>query len=766
MAGNRRVFEDSMQAGASAAWDKNWDQAVAAYQRALEEFPHDVAALTGLGLAYFGAGQMEDALESYQRASELAPDDPALYEHIGGTREQLGQGKGAADAYLASAERYLNQQETSHLALERWQDAVRVYPDCLPAHVQLFQHYHRHGRVREAVKECLALTRIYQVRRQREYAVQACEYALKLAPHDPEVLATLDELRYGEQIAVELEAEVPQGEAESLIAMGEPIGSAVLDFDVVPDVESGQERGSPIEITRQKALADLAGSLFEEEEGVAAASSVTQRGALIGRAIDAQTRGRVQEAIAAYEKVTQVGAAQPAVHFNLGLLYQGKTRFDAAISQFKRARSHPEYTLGSHFALGECHRAQGRIDEALEHFVEVLKIVDLATVPRGQAGDLVELYDNLADSYIAEGEREPALEFINSLVEFLSQKGWEDMVIQARRRLDALAQEGPILSLAEMLAVPGSERILQSLALAQEYAERGLFYAALEECYHALGFASTYLPIHRQVAQVLVAMGQAEEAVSKFVVIADTYWMRDAVRPAMAMYQCALKLAPMDTGVRARLIDLLMSQGEIDQALEQYLILADSYYHLAQIDQAREIYQEALRLTPRSATEREWEVRILHEIGDIYMQRVDWKGAIEVYERIRKIAPEDERARSALMELYYRYNRPDLAIVELDSLLKVYRESGKIRRILPLLEDTVRERPDDIPLRTRLAQVHLDAGNVKQALEHLDTLGNLLLEAGRRADAMATIRAIIALQPPNAADYQQLLDELSERGFD
>ena len=147
------------------------------------------------------------------------------------------------------------------------------------------------------------------------------------------------------------------------------------------------------------------------------------------------------------------------------------------------------------------------------------------------------------------------------------------------------------------------------------------------------------------------------------------------------------------------------------------------------------------------------------------MQRVDWKGAIEVYERIRKIAPEDERARSALMELYYRYNRPDLAIVELDSLLKVYRESGKIRRILPLLEDTVRERPDDIPLRTRLAQVHLDAGNVKQALEHLDTLGNLLLEAGRRADAMATIRAIIALQPPNAADYQQLLDELSGHGF-
>ena len=758
MAGNRKVFDEATRAGDNAAWDGNWDQAVAAYRRALAEFPSDVGALTSLGLAYYSAGQLKAALESYQRASKLAPGDPVLYERIGKTLEQLGQGEEAAQVYLASAKCYLNQQQAPHLALERWQDAVRAWPDCLQAHVELFQYHQSQGQVREAVVECLALARIYRVQGQNDYAVQACQHALKLAPHDPEVLAALDSLRYGEQVAIGPEAEL-------FAATEGSAGPAMLDFQVMPVAESAGERGSPIEIARQKALTELAESLFEEEvRAVPPGLSKEEVDALIGRAIDFQTRGKIEEAIDAYEKVIRAGVEQPAVHFNLGLLYQEKLRFDAAISQFDRVVSHPEYVLGSHFALGECHRARGRIDEALGHFIEVLKIVDLATVQREQADDLIQLYESLADSYIAKGEREQALKFTNSLVELLSEKGWEDKVVQARRRLDSLTQEGPALSLAEMLAIPGSESVLESLALSQEYAKRGMFYTALEECYYALEHASVYLPIHRQMGQVLVAMGKMDEAASKFVVIADAYRMRGNFRQATAMCQLALKLAPMDTTVRAKLIDLLISHGEIDEALEHYLILADSYYHLAQIDQAREMYQEALRLAPRGSSERRWEVRILHKIGDIDMQRVDWRRAIEVYEQIRELDPDDERARLTLMDLYYRFNQPELAVVELDSLLKVYRESGKTQRIFTVLEDAVRERPENIPLRTRLAQVHLDAGNVEQALEHLDKLGDLQLEAGRYEDARATIRAIIALHPPNAEAYQQLLGQIGERG--
>ena len=767
MARNRKVFEEAMRAGANAAWDQNWDQAIAAYQRALGEFPRDAGALTRLGLAYANVGQLEDALESYRRASELTPDDPTLHEHIGKVREQLGQEKEAAEAYLASADCYAGKQQSSHLALERWQDAVRAYPDCLKAHAQLLQYYQRHGHVRQAVNECLALVRIYQAQGQTQYAIQVCQYALKLTPHDPKVLAALDELRYDKQTVVELETATSQEKPEAL-ATREPVDTAILDFPVTPVAESSEERGSPIEIARREALTDLAESFFEEEE-IAAPSAATARlskaevDALIGRAIDFQTRSKIDKAITSYERVLEADVDRPAVHFCLGLLYQEKTRFDDAIAQFEHTVSHAKYRLGTHFALGECFRAQGRTDKALEHFVEVLRIIDLSTVQGDQADELAQFYESLADQYSGKAKREQALEFTNSLVDFLSQKGWENQIVEARQQLDALAQEGPLFSLAEMLAVPDAGRVLESVARAQEYSSQTMFYTALEECYYALGLAPTYLPVHRQLAQVMVAMDKVNEAVSKFVVVADAYRMRGSMRSAIAIYQRALKLTPMDTKVRAKLIDLLSSYGAVDQALEHYMILADSHYHQAQMDQTRETYQEALKLTPRGSPERQWRVRILHRIGDIDMQRVDWKRAVAVYEQIRTLAPDDERARSTLMDLYYRLNRPERAIIEMDNLVRIYQESGETERVFTLIEDAVRERPDDIPLRTRLAQVHLDAGNADQALKHLDRLGDLQLEDGRYEDAQATIRAIIALQPPNVAAYQQILDQINER---
>jgi len=396
----------------------------------------------------------------------------------------------------------------------------------------------------------------------------------------------------------------------------------------------------------------------------------------------------------------------------------------------------------------------------VEHFIEVLKIADLATVRRDQARDLIQLYHGFAGRHIPKGGREQAAELASLLVTFLGEEGWKDRIVEWRRRLDAVAREGPTLSVGETLLVPGAEHILESLLRVQEYIKGEKLYAALEECYYALERAPTYLPIHRQLADVLLAMGKEDGAISKLVAIADTYRGRGSVRQSTMVYERALELAPMHTAVRAKLINLLVSYGEIDEALEHYLILADSYYHLAQMDQARGVYEESLRIAPRGNSQRRWEVRILHKIGDIDMQRVDWKRAAGVYERIRALAPDDERACLALMDLHYRFNRPDLALSELDSLLATYRENGETERIFAVLEDAVREREEDIPLRTRLAQAYLNAGRAEQALTQLDRLGDLQLEAGRNEEAKATLRAIIALDPPNVGDYRELLDGL------
>jgi tetratricopeptide (TPR) repeat protein len=346
------------------------------------------------------------------------------------------------------------------------------------------------------------------------------------------------------------------------------------------------------------------------------------------------------------------------------------------------------------------------------------------------------------------------------LIEFLSEKGWEAKVASARERLDKMSQDGPSITLAEMLTIADSEHVLASIALAQEYLSQGMPYSALEECYYALQRAPEYLPTHRQLTQILFKMGQTNEAMTKFVAIADLYQVRGDSHQAQAMYERALEMAPMDADVRAKLIDLLVGRGHVDEALEHYMVLADNYYHLAQMDEAREVYEEAMRLAPMGDPQQRWRIRILHKIGDIDMQRVHWREATNIYEQIRSLDATDERARLTLMDLYYRFDRPDLAISELDSLLEIYREQGDMERIFDILEEAVLGRKDDIPLRTRLAQAYLNEGLAEQALKHLDILGDLQLGAGRTKDAKATLRAIVALKPPDVANYQQQLDQL------
>ena len=753
MTGNRRVFDEAMRSGANAAWDEDWVQAAASYQQALSEYPKDVSALTSLGLAYSELGRFRDSLDVYAEAIKLLPGDAVLLERIGRMHEQLGHGAEASEAYLASADVHSRQSQGARLALERWQDAKRAFPDGQKAHVYLLQYYQRLGQIDEAVEECLALARILRNHGQPDRASEVCRHALKLMPHNPRVQALLDDIVYGKPVVAALPVpQVPE----------EPLGELVPEEEVAEGIDSGMGAQGIIETHTRRALVKLAEGVFREGSSrLSNVSTDVEPDLLIGRAIDFHTRGETDQAIRAYEQVLAGGVSEAAVHFNLGSLYQESLRYGDAAVQFELAVRDADFILGSHFALGECCRADGRLDDALVHFLEVLRSLDLLTVGPDRADELVQLYEGFTNNGLASSDTDSALEFASALVEFLSGDDWKEKVFQSRERLDALSADGPLLSLAEMLLVAESERIFCSVERSAEYVRQGLYYTAVEECYHAMRYASTYIPIHLQLVKVLAEMGNVEGATTKLIAIADSYRAKRIYNQAIAVYGQALSLAPMDTVVRAKLIDLYTSHGQIDLALDHYLVLAESYFHRAQMDQAKDVYQEALRLAPRGNSERRWEVEILHRIADIDMQRIDWKRAATVYERIRRLAPDDERAHMALMELYDRFNRTDLAVSEIDALTAIYKAQGDDDKVFALLEDAVREREDSIPLRTRLAQVYLDARVADKALEHLDKLGDLQLDAGRIDDARATIQAIIALGPDNVVDYQVLLKQLN-----
>jgi tetratricopeptide (TPR) repeat protein len=507
----------------------------------------------------------------------------------------------------------------------------------------------------------------------------------------------------------------------------------------------------PIVKARQDAMAQMAEKLFEE-------ASDLKTSALISQALDAQTQGMTSEAISYYEQIMQAGIKGPAIHFNLGLLYQDKLRFEDAIKQFEVSVRDNDFRLASHFALGESYRARGRIEEAIEHFITVLKIVDMSTVQHAHSDRLIELYENLADSLIAKGERDQATNFANALVEFLSQKGWEDKAKEARARLQQLSNSTDMMILGDVLTA-GSEQVLESLFLSQEYTRRKLYDTAVEEAFRAIQLSPEYLPAHLQLAEALAKQGRRDAAALKYATIADAFQMRSDINGAILAYEKVTELNPLDVKIHAKLIDLLKQHGRIDEAIQHLTTLGQTHYQLAKVDKARETYQEALKLVARG-TDPGLKPKLLRAMADVDMQRFDWRRALVTYKELRELDPEDERTAITLVDLYYKVDQPNNAVGELDKYLIQLVRSGRGAKLVGILEDMVRQRPSDANLVDRLYRLYIQQKRVKDAVNLLDRLGELQLESGDTAGAVQTIERIVKLRPPNIASYQQLLGQL------
>ncbi len=754
MAGNRGRFEEALNRGHSHSWDQKWEEAIHEFEVAITEIANEPAPYAGLGMAYLEMNQLKKALENYKLAARYSRGDVIYLRQVADVQERLGLYGEAGKTYMAIGEVELNRRRLPE-AMDNWNRAVRLEPDLLRGHQRLASIYERQGSVHNAIREYLAMARILNAQGESEKAQQACQLALKLDPRNAEVLTAIEQIRSGEKLAGESDAPIYQS-SDSISEVAQHMAAALRE-KAGGSTGKSADAASPVQDARRLASEKLAKDLFGDED-VELNMQTLQLSTLISKALDFQTRGMTNEAISAYEEAMGLGLDNTAAHFNLGLLYQDKLRFEDAIRKFQLSVKDHDFRLASYFSLGECHRARGRIEKALEHFINVLKIVDLATVQHSQADRLIELYENLADSLMAQGERDQASAFANALVEFLSHKGWEDKAKEARGRLDAISDSGMMI-LGDMLTA-GSEQVLESLYLSQEYARRGMYDTAVEETYRAIQLSNDYLPAHIQLGDLLGKQGRRETAAQKFMTIADTYRNRGDTNGSILSYEKAVEMTPLDLAIRARLIDMLKQHGQIDRALEHYLAMGDAYYQLAQVDKARDTYQEALKLAPRGAAEHHWKAQFLRLAAEIDMQRFDWRRALAAYKELRTLDPNDERTAITLVDLYYKVGQPINAVGELDNYLKQLVRGGRGAKVVGILEDMVRQRPSDKNLVDRLSRLYLQQKRQTAAIELLDKLGEAQLEANETAAAYATIEKILALNPPNAASYRQLLAQL------
>jgi tetratricopeptide (TPR) repeat protein len=772
MTGNQDEFQRAMNQGHSAAWDQMWDRAAEFYKQALEEFPEHTRALTSLGLALYELQDFDQALGMYQRAAEISANDPLPIEKIAQIHERLGRLNQAQETAMYAAELYLREKDFEK-AVENWTRVTRLNPTHMDARTRLALAHERLGRVKPAVTEYLAVASLLQHEGKMDEAIQTVNHALQLNPDSVEARQAQAMLKTNKT----LPRPVRQRGGTGALRM-----ARVRQLEAPKEDEDDRAEMDPIAEARQKALTALAGMLFDASDEESAEVSgrrnplisprsgdsvalddrtINKIKQFLGQAIDLQTRGNDEEAADTLERAISAGMDNPAAYFDLAILRsQEEEQFDNVVRYLQHAVKHNDFALGSRLMLGQTLLKMGSFQDAVKEFLEALKIADSAVVPTDNADMLRQMYEPLIETQSTETNEDILQRLCENISELIIQPDWRDKLIQAREQLPS-SNGGPPVPLAEILTEGGSSEVVSSLNSIHQLAEQGLVRSAMEEAFIALTNAPTYLPLHTFIADLLIRQERLDEALSKLKIIAQTYNSRGESTQAMSMYRRITQLAPMDLPARQLLIDQLINRGQMDDALNEHMNLADAYYRLAELDMSRKTYKNALRMAQQYNLDRSWSVEILHQMADIDLQRLDWRQALRVYEQIRTLEPDDERAPIQLINLNNRLGQESQAKTELDNYLSYLESQNKGDEIPTFVEKLAQDNPDRVYVQNRLADLYISLNRNADAIEQLDKVGELLLDMGDRDGAVEVIKKIILLDPPNVDEYKDLLEQLN-----
>ncbi len=358
MAKNRARYKEATRRGEAYLQNDQWQEAFGVYRVAIAEFPQSAPAYDGLGQACFGLKQLDRALECYKLAARYSKGDVSYLQKVADMQERLGRLSEAARTYMAVGEVFLRQRELDK-AVNHWQRAIRLESSLLGPHRRLAMVYQRQNNIRDAVREYLAIARILQMQGEDKKALQMCRAALRLDPDSPDVITAIDLIRKGaaeynreeeeEEEEVEETAAVQTAD-EDLPAMVRQMARA-FEAERAP-VATVTKTASALDDARRLAQNQLAEEIFRDEDDDDSGSlSKLERDALIGQAMDYESRNQMENAIGCYERAIVGGLRLSAAYFSLGLLYKDNNQSEKAARALQMAGKDAAYQDGVQEAL-------------------------------------------------------------------------------------------------------------------------------------------------------------------------------------------------------------------------------------------------------------------------------------------------------------------------------------------------------------------------------------------------------------------------------
>ncbi len=214
--------------------------------------------------------------------------------------------------------------------------------------------------------------------------------------------------------------------------------------------------------------------------------------------------------------------------------------------------------------------------------------------------------------------------------------------------------------------------------LNQEYA------AALEQYQQALHYDPDHQDTYLRVALNLMRRNRTMEAIEvlrelthrkpdeaqPLVWLGMAYRHQNNVEAAVTTYQAALKRDPNDSAVYLQLVDILIQQGQEQEAIvllirgaeaadepgDLYRVLGEMYMRQAglsiDLSDAQRYTSLAIETLKTAASLNPQDSTILNTLGDLYLRNRQFEQAVGIFERMATLLPDDVAAKERLALAY------------------------------------------------------------------------------------------------------------------
>jgi tetratricopeptide (TPR) repeat protein len=255
----------------------------------------------------------------------------------------------------------------------------------------------------------------------------------------------------------------------------------------------------------------------------------------------------------------------------------------------------------------------------------------------------------------------------------------------------------------------------KALKTASKYVQGGKYQSAIEEYRQIAQADPSDVTTLNTLGDLFVKVGQTTEAIASFMHIAEHYRVSGFYLKSIAMLKKVSKLDTGNVDVSLKLATLYAQQKLIVDARHQYLSVAEHYIREGQTKQALEIYQKIADLDPENTA-----VQI--KLAEAFLRENQNDKAYDTF----VLAAGEMRRQSKEGEALQTYLRAIKAQprsqAALASAVNLYLERHETQQAIDLIEGLLAERPNDAELLTLLARIYQTTQNLEAAETAIDKM--------------------------------------------